>query len=274
MRRFVLFVIVSLFAALLFFAWTTWQQAQAFERETETIITRLSAESQVEQGKNQLLELLSFGYYDNYSKHLEELNQHKELQSAYAKSVEIMTWLFGGTALLLLLLAWFTRSDLGDVAYAMLGIAFISLLVGLATPILSIEASKDLPVLGETLLQYQLKGVLSTLDALYDNGYWWLALVLLIFSVVLPMMKTAVGGLTFFSRTSPLLEKWFHISHHLGKWSMADVFVVAILVAFFANSGADSLTHAEVRPELWFFLGYVLLSMLAFQLLGRELKRE
>ncbi|OOZ27679.1 hypothetical protein BOW32_03120 [Solemya velum gill symbiont] len=75
MRRFVLFAIVSLFAALLFFAWTTWQQAQAFERETETIITRLSAESQVEQGKNQLLELLSFGYYDNYSKHLEELNQ-------------------------------------------------------------------------------------------------------------------------------------------------------------------------------------------------------
>jgi paraquat-inducible protein A len=273
MRRYVLMAIATLFAALLFFAWTTWQQAQAFERETEIIITRLSAESHVEQGKNHLLELLSFGYYDNYSKQLEELNRHKELQSAYAESVEIMTKLSGGTALVLLVLAWFARSDVGDVAYAMLGIAFISLLVGLATPILSIEASKELPVLGDTLLQYQSKGVLSTLDTLYDNGYWWLALVLLIFSVVLPMMKTAVGGLTFFSRTSPLLERWFHISHHLGKWSMADVFVVAILVAFFANSGADSLTHAEVRPGLWFFLAYVLLSMLAFQLLGREMKR-
>jgi uncharacterized paraquat-inducible protein A len=55
---------------------------------------------------------------------------------------------------------------------------------------------------------------------------------------------------------------------------MADVFVVAILVAFFANSGENSLTHAEVQAGLWFFAVYVILSLLATQMLARLLVRS
>ena len=54
----------------------------------------------------------------------------------------------------LLVAAWGVRRDAGDVAYAMLAAAVIALAVGLSAPILSVEASKSLPLLGETVFQF------------------------------------------------------------------------------------------------------------------------
>jgi uncharacterized paraquat-inducible protein A len=99
----------------------------------------------------------------------------------------------------------------------------------------------------------------------------WLALLLLIFSVIAPLLKTALVGLTWWNYDHHLFRKGLNLSHHIGKWSMADVFVVAILVAYFANSGED-LTDAEVQVGLLFFVAYVLLSLLGAQLITRRLK--
>jgi uncharacterized paraquat-inducible protein A len=182
-----------------------------------------------------------------------------------------MTGVFLSIAFLLLGLSLAVRQRWLDVAYMMLAIAFVALLVGLATPILSLQASRELPVLGETVFQFQSKGILTTIGALREQGNLWLAVILFLFSVLIPLAKTLVTALTFFSSTRPSIERAFHISHHLGKWSMADVFVVAILVAFFANSGENSLTRAEVQAGLWFFAVYVILSLLATQLISRLL---
>jgi hypothetical protein len=263
-----------LFAALLFSGWQTWQQAAAYERETLAIIQQLEAETRLENAGKQLLEIISLGFYDDYSRQVSELTRHKELQQAYRDSVNIMTGVFLSVALLLLMLAWAARQHWLDVAYMMLAIAFVALIVGLSTPILSLQASRDLPVLGETVFQFQSKGILTTISALREQGNLWLALILFLFSVLIPLLKTLIAALTFFSSTRSSVERAFHISHHLGKWSMADVFVVAILVAFFANSGENSLTHAEVQAGLWFFAVYVILSLLATQMLARLLVRS
>ena len=260
-----------LFAALLFSAWKTWQQADAYERETLVIIEQLEAETRLENAGMQLLEIISLGFYDGYSRQVAELTQHKELQQAYRDSVSIMTGLFFFIALLLLLLSWVARKRWLDMAYMMLAIALVALIVGLATPILSVQASRDLPVLGETVFQFQSKGILTTIGALKEQGNLWLAVILAVFSVLIPVIKTLLAALTFFASTRPSVERAFHISHHLGKWSMADVFVVAILVAFFANSGENGLTRAEVQAGLWFFALYVMLSLFATQLISRQL---
>jgi hypothetical protein len=44
-----------LFAVLLFSAWKTWQQADAYERETLVIIEQLEAETRLENAGMQLL---------------------------------------------------------------------------------------------------------------------------------------------------------------------------------------------------------------------------
>ena len=253
-------------------AWKIWEQATAYEQQTLAIIQQLQTTSQLESSGRQLLEALSFGLYDGYSQQLEELNQQKALQAAYKESVNQLTALFLIDSGLLLLLAWLQRRSAGDLGYAMLTVGVISLVVGLTTPILSVEVSKTLPVLGETVLQFQSKGILTTVSGLWEHGNLWLALLLLLFSVILPLLKTAVAWLTLFSRTHHLSLRGLHLSHHLGKWSMAEVFVVAILVAYF-SSNAGGLTHAEVQAGLWFFALYVVLSLLGSQLISLQLRQ-
>jgi len=48
----------------------------------------------------------------------------------------------------------------------------------------------------------------------------------------------------------------------LGRWSLTDVFVVAVLVAFLAADKARAST-AELGLGLYFFAGYCALSQLA-----------
>jgi paraquat-inducible protein A len=253
-------------------AWKTWEQATAYEQQTLQIIQQLQADTQLENSGRQLLEALSFGLYDGYSKQLDSLNQQKALQAAYKTSVDQLTGLFLLLSASFMLFAWLLgQRKVGELGYAMLTIAVIALVVGLTTPILSVEASKDLPVLGDTVLQFQSKGILTTITGLWEHGNQWLALLLLLFSVLLPLLKTAVAWLTLFSRTHHISLRGLHLSRHLGKWSMADVFVVAILVVFF-SSNEGGLTQAEVQAGLWFFALYVLLSLLGSQLISRALK--
>ncbi|MCB5266456.1 MAG: paraquat-inducible protein A, partial [Candidatus Cloacimonetes bacterium] len=47
----------------------------------------------------------------------------------------------------------------------------------------------------------------------------------------------------------------------IGKWSMLDVFVVAVLLVYLTGSGSE-VSHAEVQVGLYFFLAYVIVSML------------
>jgi hypothetical protein len=253
-------------------AWKTWEQATAYEHQTLQIIQQLQADTQLENSGRQLLEALSFGLYDGYSKQLDSLNQQKALQAAYKTSVDQLTGLFLLLSASFMLFAWLLgQRKVGELGYAMLTIAVIALVVGLTTPILSVEASKDLPVLGDTVLQFQSKGILTTITGLWEHRNQWLALLLLLFSVLLPLLKTAVAWLTLFSRTHHISLRGLHLSRHLGKWSMADVFVVAILVVFF-SSNEGGLTQAEVQAGLWFFALYVLLSLLGSQLISRALK--
>lgn len=262
-----------LFIALAISGWKSREQALAYEQQTQRIIERLGAKSQLENSGRQLLEALSFGLYDGYSRTLKALNEHQQLQSAYQQSVYQLSWLFLAIAGAILALAGLARRNLGDLGYAMLGVATVALMVGLTTPILSIEASKELPVLGKTVLQFQSKGIMTTIVSLQEHGNLWLALLLSVFGVLLPLLKTGIAWLTLFSATHHLSLKGLQLSQHMGKWSMADVFVVAILVALF-TSNEGGLTQAKIQAGLWFFALYVVLSLLGTQLIGYYLRHH
>ena len=262
-----------LFLLLLLCAWKTWEQAHAYERETLFIIQQLEAGTRVENTGRHLLEMITLGFYDGYSEKLEELQQHQQLRQAYHDSIRITSIAFFSVAALLLLVVWALNRSLLDVGYAMLLVALVALAVGLSTPILSVEASRELPVLGETVFQFKSKGILSTIDALRESGNLWLAVLLFVFSVIVPLLKTLLVGVTWWNHEHHLFKKGLDLGHHMGKWSMADVFVVAILVAYFANSGQD-LTEAEVQVGLLFFASYVVLSLLGTQLITRGINTE
>lgn len=260
-----------LLSAMAFAGWKAWEQAAAYEQTTLAIIDHLDTDERIESLKRRAMSWLSFGLYDAGDDEFARLSDLKTRQQAYKASIQIVTVAFFGLLAPLLAAAWWVRRDWGDVAYTMLAVAAIALVVGLTAPVLSVEASKDVPLLGHTVFQFESKGVLATILALKEADNTWLAVLLFVFSVLIPLLKTFLVGMTFFVRSHHWSLRGFHLSRHVGKWSMTDVFVVAVLVAFLAMDD-QGMTHAEVQAGLWFFAAYVVLSLLATQLIGRLLE--
>lgn len=265
-------LLVSLFG-LCVLGWQAQRHAVAYDAATLALIERLGAQDRLQSSSKQLLEVLTGGLYSGYSRQVAELQTLKALQERHRQGAERMLLGFLLSAGLAVLLGWWWRRCWADAAYVLLWVSAIALLVGLTAPILSISLRADLPVLGDTVLQFESKGVLSTLLALQAAGNTWLALLLGVFSVVLPVLKTLVTGLTLFAGTHAWSLKGLKLVQNIGKWSMADVFVVAILVAFFAHH-EGKLTGTEVQIGLYFFALYVVLSMLASQIIGVHFRQQ
>ncbi len=273
MRMLPALVLVALSAALVFTGWRAWEEAKAYERVTLTIIEQLDAEARVDAWGRQLLEWLSLGLYEPEQDPVGRLSDLKGMQAAHRADAQIMALGFFALTPFVAVAALGMRRNRGDAIYALLGTAFVALGIGVTAPMLSIEASKSLPLIGETVLQFESKSVLSVIGSLLDSGDALLALLLFGFSVLVPFAKTLLVAGTLFARTHHWSLRGLHLSHAIGKWSMVDVFVVAVLVAFLASNG-KGLTNAEIQIGLYFFAGYGLLSLLATQLMRLEIEAE
>lgn len=144
----------------------------------------------------------------------------------------------------------------------LLGVSGLFLAIGLVAPILTVSVEREIAVLGRVVLQYDSKGVLSTVGALVQSGNSGVAVLLALFSVVAPSLKTAAALATIMVRRESFVRVGIGFVELIGRWSMTDVFVVAILLAFLATRSGE-LTQAEIGPGFYFFAGYGLLSLLA-----------
>lgn len=111
--------------------------------------------------------------------------------------------------------------------------------------------------------------IIFVISALYDTGERYLAAVLFIFSIVLPAFKLIyiimAGTLITFDPNRG--SRWFKRIEWLGKWSMLDVLVLALLV-FYAKS--TDLADAVALPGVYFFSASVILTMIAYGLIQRD----
>ncbi|WP_136246538.1 paraquat-inducible protein A [Halomonas borealis] len=101
---------------------------------------------------------------------------------------------------------------------------------------------------------------------LIDMGSWPVALVILVASVIVPIGKLlALAWLCLVaprahSLKAPARTRLYRITEFIGRWSMVDIFVVAILVALIR---AGNLMAVEPGPAAVAFGGVVVLTMLA-----------
>jgi len=130
-------------------------------------------------------------------------------------------------------------------------LAALLLLVGLAAPVITLK---------KFILVENTFSVLSGVIELLQHGQIFLFLLLTGFSVMLPILKLRVLYLLVSRREAmqPRVRKLLHWMHLYGKWSMLDVFVVAVLVVA-VKLGA--LVDVEMRYGLYAFAGSVLLTM-------------
>jgi paraquat-inducible protein A len=128
-----------------------------------------------------------------------------------------------------------------------------------------------LPVMRLTRLYFwtDTHSILSILSALYATDETFLAAVIFVFSVVFPSIKllyiTMAGTLNAFDPARR--TRWFKRIEWLGKWSMLDVLVLALLV-FYAKS--TEFADAVALPGIYFFAASVVLTMIAYGLVSPE----
>ena len=114
------------------------------------------------------------------------------------------------------------------------------------------------------------RSVLGTLQALWHSANYWPFLLIFLFGIVVPLVKSAVVFyLLAVKNTHP---GWFGFLNAISKWAMADVFAISILVAFL---GATAMENTKANLEIGFycFTAYVLLSGIVVVLLAKIIKK-
>ncbi len=104
---------------------------------------------------------------------------------------------------------------------------------------------------------------------LWHDKSWPLALVIGLFSVVLPALKLVYLFLAAFLPIFFTKLTWLSFLSTLSKWSMMDVLVVALIIVATKTSG---LAKASAQAGLWFFLSAVILMAFATYLLQKKQK--
>lgn len=140
--------------------------------------------------------------------------------------------------------------------------SFFLLYPGVTEPIMTIKASVNMFGFKSTIFE-ETRSILETVHSLRDAGYAAVGFMVITFSVIIPITK---GLLITWAWLSPTAWRWKLIAQ-ISKWSMADVFVVAILVAFFTAQATAEL-QSDLHSGFYWFTGYCLLSIFSGQCLA------
>lgn len=105
--------------------------------------------------------------------------------------------------------------------------------------------------------------IATIIYALYKNDELFLCGVLFTFSILFPFLKLfyLLTLVTSPDVPSEFRRKSFHTMEWLGRYSMTDVMVLALIIFYVNSSG---YTEAVVQPGVYFFAASALMTMLAY----------
>ena len=136
----------------------------------------------------------------------------------------------------------------------------INLLLMLALALLVIGVSAPLLTLEKMYFFENTVTLLTTVQGLFVQKEWFLFIVIAVFSLCIPVIKIAglVLILNMEYAKNSFLDKSLHVIEIVGKWSMLDVFVVALLLV---SVKLGVLAKVDVHHGLYAFATSVLITM-------------
>ena len=197
--------------------------------------------------------------------------------------------------IIVLCLWWFLRKrvDLHSTLFIMsLMFAFILLGVGLTASMIEVDArirTLDFVLLGEhvvfkdQVLFFQSKSILDVVKILVSQSgidSILVGVLILVFSILFPIMKLSSTGIHLLGKRQLAENKFIkYFAFHSGKWSMADVIVIAIMMTYIGLNGllenqlsslnikSDSLTiittnNTALQPGFIIFISFVLYGLI------------
>lgn len=148
------------------------------------------------------------------------------------------------------------------------GLTLVSLgllIPGLSQPALTIVASipfgnKPMEIFRQT------QNVVEAVRSLYESGNYFVSGLVLLFSIIVPFIKAAILGVILAVKSPAMKYRLYLFVRSISKWAMADVFAVGVFIAFLASKATDNL-DAVIGTGFYYFVGYCLVSNVAFQFL-------
>jgi len=179
----------------------------------------------------------------------------------------------GVTQPILILDAWVDKAELGEFGKQSLAENpdVPDLLVSLSARLID-----DLDLQGQLKVFTRSRSIYGTVQELFQSGHVLVAFLIAMFSMVIPTIKLTILLFTALFPLSSVSHPLRRFEHAIGKWSMADVFVIAIMVAYLAvvatEDTEDLFTlQAQFSTGFYYFLGYCLLAIAGSQLLSPKL---
>lgn len=260
------FLIMVLFCG--YCAYQSWGYSVAYEQKIISNAEQLELSENLLQQSKKVLEYITFSWYSGYSDEIKQLQQDKQQAEKYQKQADKHTKLFIAVLILMLLLHPFIASK--SSLLALLIVINIALVTGWFAPILAIAAYQDMPVLGQTIFQFESKSIVSALEKLYQSKQYLVVFVIFLFTIVMPILKSMLMLLLLYSRNLHFSQKTIKMLKAVGKWSMLDVFVIAIFVTYFSTKAGGS-TDATLQIGVFYFVSYVLASMFLTHFIHRTI---
>lgn len=123
------------------------------------------------------------------------------------------------------------------------------------------------------------RSLLETMSELISHDHAIVGLLIGLFGVIIPVIKIMLTLIALFLNSPVDKDRLLGINSLLSKWSMSDVFVMAIIVAFMTiNATKQSVDAVQMSATLgsgfYFFVAYCLLAIAAAQLFARKSKLE
>ena len=145
-------------------------------------------------------------------------------------------------------------------------------LIDKLTPQLTTALQKGV---GDLEVYTQTRSIIGSVRNLYDVGSPIPATLILLFSVIVPFTKAALVGWAMFVKDVERRRRTLRFVEAIAKWSMADVFVVALFITYLAaeatqrsaDGTAPSLVafDATFGPGFYWFASYCLFSLASQQ---------
>jgi uncharacterized RDD family membrane protein YckC len=151
------------------------------------------------------------------------------------------------------------------LAFFLLLTSVLAYLIGISSPVAT--------VIKETLVTHETQqySILSSISTLYSSGEVFLAVLIAAFSILFPITKYLTMLTVLLSSGDPEESGTFRLVRSLGKWSMLDVFVVALLIVMARINAVDHwylATSMKTEAGLFIYAFSVVSSMILAARIG------
>jgi uncharacterized paraquat-inducible protein A len=173
-----------------------------------------------------------------------------------------------------------------------LGLFFPGILLTMFTFNMEMAANLSGSVLTSSLIDKELS-IMATINELWEDQRLLVAALIFAFSVCIPLVKTILVCVAYFTQSLQVERRLINFVGAIGKWSMADVFVIAILLSIMSTDHADTnsseqfsvfgfkialdistQTLSAAGEGFYYFTAYCLLSLIGVHLASSAVKQK